>query len=158
MNLHENWKVIPDHENCAMTLTEMLSLRARSNPRNLSVSTVLRWRAELSGEFLRGDVLRKITRPSRLWSLEKRKCFILDVANSRVDLRKLEIPCLSESWKTSLLRSDLRSVVIDQLGPQETNCGYDEYELLDLGIFTSNLVVYLDSPFQGSPEEGTEHG
>lgn len=91
------------------------------------------------------------------WTVDRRKCFILDLANSRTDLRQPAVqrgmqrgmpqvmPQVANDWVDFVGRSDLKIAMTHQAKFIEksgkTFCtGYSRFDLMDLVIFTSNIV------------------
>ena len=96
--------------------------------------------------FSTGLSPQRLSRHPVFWSLDRMKCFVLDLADSRQELRtKAGYPKLSENWLRFVKESPLDGFLAKQgrfyKAPGKTQ--FNGYGIVDLTVFMSNVVSWF---------------
>ena len=96
---------------------------------------------------------RRLLKHPTFWTVDRSKCFILDVAGSRVQLREKRTPRLRDSWVTFMEKSELKTALEQQNSYYSSKskgkrrggkAPFKEFDMLELSIFTSNLIRHFE--------------
>ena len=97
--------------------------------------------------FFRGMSPKKLLGHPVFWTAEKRKCFILDVADSRDFLRqKKSRKDFHHNWMDSMTRCGLGIAVehqVEYFNKTKVSFPYNGHSFIDLIIFSSNIIRHF---------------
>ena len=110
-----------------------------------------------------GEVHDAILQHPLFWPIDRLKCFLLDIADSRKAFRQEELPSISKGWTTFVKQSQFKGFFGEaeehyrtsksndpknKANPGTPDARYKEGSIMDLVIFVANVVNRFLSPFR----------
>ena len=114
-------------------------------------STLSGGERDLLGHFFKGVSPKSLFNHPVFWTVDRCKCFILDLANSRFDSDAVPTRPLLSNWVALMRESELHDIIKAQTDYSHTEQGefpYNGFSIVRLAIFTSNMAyLFAFLPF-----------